>query len=184
MKGVNSRTFLRTWLACLIGCIPLLVLLLIPQLVRSRASDERLLALGVGLLLLLVAAAFVLAPVLSGWLAPFRDTWVPRTALRAAASVWRRNTGGAVIALLAGIAIYAGGQAAGYWLGSAVPYVSDNPDFAADPSQPRWLIHYPAFALQAIVLYVASTLAVAFYGWRLRSLHRHQAAVGAIASTA
>ncbi|WP_156891372.1 hypothetical protein [Agromyces subbeticus] len=181
---MNSRTFLRTWLACLIGCIPLLVLLLIPQLVRSRASDERLLALGVGLLLLLVTAAFVLAPVMSAWLAPVRESWVPQTALRVAASVWRQSTGGAVIALLAGIAIYAGGQAAGYWLGSVVPYVSDNPDFAADPSQQRWLIHYPAFALQAIVLYLASTLAVAFYGWRVRSLHLHlhQATASATAS--
>ncbi|MGF0115238.1 hypothetical protein ACQFYA_02775 [Promicromonospora sp. Marseille-Q5078] len=83
---------------------------------------------------------------------------------------------------LAGIAVYAGGQAVGYWLGSAVPYVSDNPEHLTDPSQPLWVIHYPAYVLQAIVLYLATTLAVAVYGWRMRTLSLQPSATVVMAS--
>ncbi|SKC81884.1 hypothetical protein [Krasilnikoviella flava] len=174
---MNPRTFARTWLGCLVGCLPLLVLLLVPQLMRSRAGSEQLLMIGTGLLLVLLTAAFVLAPVMAAWSAPVRGAWEPRTALRATAVAWRRRRGGATIALLGGIAIYAGGQALGYWIGSAVPYVSDNPEHLTDPSQPLWVIHYPAYVLQAVVLYLATTLAVAVYGWRMRSLSLQRAAM-------
>ncbi len=35
---VEGMRLLRTWLGCLIGCLPLLALLLVPQLMRSRAG--------------------------------------------------------------------------------------------------------------------------------------------------
>lgn len=168
---MDLRTFARGWLASLIGCLPLLALLLVPELMRSRAGSEQLLMIGTSLLLILLTAAFVLAPLMSAWLAPVRGSWEPRTALRATATVWRGRRGSATVALLTGIAIYAGGQAVGYWVGAAVPYVSDNPEHLTDPGQPAWIIHYPAYVLQAIVLYLATTLAVAVYGWRMRSLN-------------
>lgn len=167
---MNLGTFARSWLAHLIGCLPLLALLLVPQLMRSRAGSEQLLMIGTGLLLILLTAAFVLAPLAAAWSAPVRGSWEPRTALRATAAAWRHRRGSATIALLAGVVIYAGGQTVGYWVGSAVPYVSDNPAHLTDPSQPAWIIHYPAYVLQAIVLYLVTTLAVAVYSWRMRSL--------------
>jgi len=179
---VDFRTFARSWLACLIGCLPLLALLLVPQLMRSRAGSEQLLMVGTGLLLVLLTAAFVFAPLMTAWFAPVRGSWEPRTALGATARVWRHRKGSATIALLAGIAVYAGGQAVGYWLGSAVPYVSDNPEHLTDPSQPLWVIHYPAYVLQAIVLYLATTLAVAVYGWRMRTLSLQPSATVVMAS--
>lgn len=172
---MNTGTLARSWLACTIGCLPLLVLLLVPQLMRSRAGDERLLFIGTGLLLLLLIAAFICAPVMTAWSDPVRGSWDRRTALRSTRRVWRHSTRGAVIALSVGILIYALGQVAGYLLGTFVPYVSDNPAHVSDPSQPRWVIHYAAYALQALALFAATTLAVAWYGWRVRALHLKKA---------
>lgn len=164
-------SLLRTWAACLIGCLPLLVLLLIPQLMRSRAGSGALLGLGMTLLLVLLVGAFVVAPALSAWLAPVPRRWTPSTALRSAGALWRTRTGSAVGALALAVVIYAAGQAAGYGLAELAPYVSDNPAHLSDPTAPAWIIHYPAFALQAFVLYLTTTAAVAFYAWRIRGLH-------------
>lgn len=174
---MNIRYLWRTWLACLIACLPILVLLLMPQLMRSRAGGTSSLMIGVGLLLVLLVAAFVCAPLMSAWLAP-APGWQPRSALRAAGALWRGRTGQAALALLAGIGIYTVGQVAGYALAQAVPYVHDNPAFAADPRLSPWIIDYPAFALQAVVLYTLTTLAVAVYAWRMRSLSVQGAAAG------
>ena len=51
-----------------------------------------------------------------------------------------------------------------------MPLVSDNPAFASDPDAPRWIIDYPAYALQAIVLYACTTLALTAYAARIRAL--------------
>lgn len=167
---MDLRTVARGWTACLIGCLPLLILLLVPQLMRSRAGSEQLLVVGTFLLLVLLTSAFLLAPPMTAWLAPVRGAWEPRTALRATAAAWRHRRGSAAVALVAGVAIYAGGQAVGYWVGAVVPYVSDNPEHLTDPNAPAWTIHYPAYVLQAAVLYLATTLAVAVYGLRMRAL--------------
>lgn len=173
---MNLRYLWRTWAACLIACLPILILLLVPQLMRSRAGSASSLMLGVALLLALLVAAFVCAPVMSAWLSP-APGWRPRTALRAAGAVWRRRTRDAAFALLAGIGIYAAGQVIGYLLAEAVPHVHDNPAFATDPSLPRWIVDYPAFVLQAVVLYAMTTAAVAVYAWRMRALSLRSAAV-------
>ncbi|MGX5695450.1 hypothetical protein ACWKWP_04560 [Agromyces soli] len=164
--------FLRSWAVIALGCLPLLALMLVPQLMRSRAGSESLLMAGVLGLFALLAAAVVAAPVLSaiGAPSPTNDAWMPRTALRATASVWRRRRGQAWLALGVFVLLYAGGQALGYAVGAAVPYVHDNPAFASDPDAPRWVIDYPAYALQALVLYACTTLALAVYATRIRAL--------------
>ncbi|MFB7251667.1 hypothetical protein [Microbacterium sp. NPDC056234] len=167
---MNIGNLWRTWLACLIACLPILVLLLVPQLMRSRAGSSSSLMIGVGVLLILIVAAFVCAPLMSAWLAP-APGWRPRSALRATGALWRRRTGRSVLALSAGIGVYAIGQIIGYALAQAVPHVHDNPAFATDPSQSPWLIDYPAFALQAVVIYAMTTLAVAVYAWQMRALN-------------
>ncbi|MFE6997676.1 hypothetical protein ACFVAE_17085 [Microbacterium sp. NPDC057659] len=166
---MKLHILLRTWLVCLFACIPLLALLLVPQLMRSRAGSEQLLLLGTGLLLVLVTAAFIVAPVLSSVAAPGSARWARRTSMRTAAEVWRTRTGRAAAALIAGIAVYALGQTVGYGVGVIVPYIEDNPAHATDPTQSPWILHYPAYALQAVVLYVATTLAVAVYATLLRT---------------
>jgi hypothetical protein len=170
-------SFLRGWAVTALGCLPLLVLLLIPQLMRSRAGSESLLMIGMLLLFALLIAAVVLAPVLSAIAAPVDGTWQPRTALRSARDVWRRRAGQAWLAL-GMLVVYGAGQAVGYLLAEAVPYVHDNPASATDPSAPLWVIVYPAYMLQALVIYAVTTLAIALYGARIRAL-----AVGLARST-
>ncbi|WP_022890366.1 hypothetical protein [Agromyces italicus] len=163
-------TFLRGWAAIALGCLPLAALMLSPQLMRSRAGSESLLMVGMLLLLALLTAAIVLAPVLSAVATPVAGRWEPRTALRSTREVWRRRTGQAWLALGALVLVYGAGQAIGYLIGEAVPYVHDNPASASDPTAPIWIIDYPAYALQAVVLYAVTALAIAIYAARLRAL--------------
>ncbi|HZU92542.1 MAG TPA: hypothetical protein VFF85_02890 [Microbacterium sp.] len=172
---MGSRIFLRTWLGCLIWCLPLLALLLIPQLMRSRAGNEQMLFVGVGLLLALVIGCFAPAPMMSAWLTGVPGSWDIRSAWAATREVWRQCTAQASFALVAAIAIYAAGQALGYGLAEVVPYVHDNPAHVTDPTASPWIIDYPAYALQALVIYAATTLAVAVYAWRIRTLRLRSA---------
>ncbi|MFE6964112.1 hypothetical protein ACFVAJ_03305 [Agromyces sp. NPDC057679] len=172
-------TFLRGWAAVAVGCLPLAGLMLTPQLMRSRAGSESLLMVGMLLLLALLAAAIVLAPGLNALATPVVGRWEPRTALRSTREVWRRSTGQAWLAFGALVLVYGAGQAIGYLLGEAVPYVHDNPASTSDPTAPLWVIDYPAYVLQAVVLYAVTTLAIALYAARVRSL-----ALGLAASAA
>ncbi|TQM18511.1 hypothetical protein FB391_3892 [Microbacterium kyungheense] len=167
---MRPLVLLRTWAAVVLGCLPLLALLLVPQLMRSRAGSETLLMLGVLALFLVLAAAVALAPVMSALAAPVEGVWQPRTALRSARRVWRTRPGQSWLALGLFALVYVTGQVVGYALGEAVPYVRDNPQAAGDPSAPLWVIDYPAYALQAIVIYLFTTLALAVYAARLRAL--------------
>jgi hypothetical protein len=137
---------------------------------RSRAGSEQLLMVGTFALLALLVAAFVAAPVMSAIAAPVADRWTPRSAVQTTCAVWRSRTGQAWLTLGVSVLIYAAAQSVGYWVGAVVPSVSDNPAFGTDPSASRWLIDYPAYALQAVTIYAITTLAITWYGWRIRSL--------------
>jgi hypothetical protein len=163
-------TFLRVWAVVALGCLPLLALLLVPQLMRSRAGSEALLMVGVPAMFAVLAAAVVIAPILSAFGAPVDRVWEPRTALAGARRVWRTRRAQSWLALGVFALIYVVGQIVGYAVGSVAPYVHDNPAFADDPAASRWVIDYPAYALQASVIYVFTTLALAAYASRLRTL--------------
>lgn len=152
----------RTWLAAAVGALPLLVLLLIPQLMRSRAGSEQLLAVGTVLLLTLVVAAVVLAPFASAFAAP-TDSWRLSTAWGSTRRVWRERRGAAVLAVLVFVAGYVLSQIVGLLIAAAVPYFSALPEGG-------WQIHYPAYALQAVVIYAIVTLSLAGYADRIRAL--------------
>ncbi|MFC8681943.1 hypothetical protein ACFT30_10505 [Microbacterium ureisolvens] len=162
--------FLRTWLVSIAVCLPLLALLLIPQLMRSRAGSGQLLIIGTFALLVLLVAAFVLAPVMSAIAAPVAERWTPRSALRRSRAVWRSRTGRAWVALGGAVLAYAAAQGVGYWVGVVVPSVRDNPAFGSGVSEARWLIDYPAYTLQAVAIYAITTLAIAGYGCRIRAI--------------
>lgn len=163
-------TFLRTWAAVALGCLPLFALMLVPQLMRSRAGSEGLLMVGVLVMFALLAAAVVLAPVMSAVATPVDGVWETRSALGATRRVWRTRRGQAWLAFGAFVVLYAVGQMVGYAVGALVPYVHDNPAAASDPAASPWVIDYPAYALQAVVLYAFTTLALAVYAARMRSL--------------
>ena len=89
-------------------------MLLIPELMRSRAGSEQLLMIGTLALLGLLVTAFILAPVMSAIAAPVAERWVPRSAFRGSRAVWRSRTGQAWLALGGAVLVYAAAQAVGY----------------------------------------------------------------------
>ncbi len=153
----------------MVANVPMLVLLLVPQLMRSRAGSEALLFAGTSLYLVLIAAALFTAPRVTAWAAPNGDAWSPRAASETARAIrrtqprafWRRVGEWGILFVL--------GQAAGLSVAALLPYVEDNPEFGA-AGGPRWIVHYGSFAVQAITVYLFSCLSFAWLGARLRAL--------------
>lgn len=165
LRAVLSKVFL----ASLVVNFPMLALLLLPQLMRSRAGSEGLLLIGSTLYCALVAVALTTAPRVSGWAAPRADLWTARTAGRTARGVrrtqgrefWRRVGECFLLFLLA--------QAVGFGIAWLMPYIWDNPAFGA-PGEPRWILHYRNYAVHAVTIYLLSCLSFAWLGARLRQL--------------
>ena len=156
-------------LASLVVNLPMLVLLLVPQLMRSRAGSETLLLIGSTLYCALVAFALMIAPRVNAWVAPWADVWTASTAGRTARGIlrtqaqelWRRVGEWLLFFLLA--------QAAGFCVAWLLPYVEDNPAFGG-PGEPRWVIHYLNYVVHVVTIYLVSCLSFAWFGARLRQL--------------
>lgn len=165
LLAVLPRIFLATTLANL----PMLALLLVPQLMRSRAGSETLLFVGSTLYIALIAVALMIAPPVSAWAAPRVELWTTRTARLTAREIrrtqtrefWRRVGEWSLFFVLA--------QAAGLSIAWLLPYVSNNPEFGA-PGEPRWLIRYGNYVAQVVIIYLFSCLSFAWFGARLRQL--------------
>lgn len=162
------RVFLRTWLGVAIYSLPLLVLLLVPQLMRSRAGSEQLLFIGIALLLVLLVACTYVSPIASAWLAPHPPDWTRRTAIANTRAVWRTRRTDAVLALAGLIVVYGIGQIAGFGLAEVLPHVTDNPDFVDGGTESRWNIHYGPYVVQAVLIYAFTTAGLAWYATRIR----------------
>jgi hypothetical protein len=164
------RALFRTCAAALLACLPILALLLVPSLMRSRAGSETLLAIGSTLFVILVVAAILAAPVLSAVAAPLGHHW-KRGTVRATVRELRRTRPRAFWWTIGEFfAILLVSQLAGLAVALVAPYVASNPAHATDPAAPAWIIDYPNYALQACVIYVVICFAVAWYGTRLRDL--------------
>jgi hypothetical protein len=160
---------LRTLLASLVAYLPMLGLLLVPQLMRSRAGSESLLLIGSTLYLLLIAAALLTTPLLSALAAPSGDSWAPRSACATVRAIRRSRP----LAFWQRVGewglLFIAGQAAGLLVAYFLPYVEDNPQFGT-MGQPRWILQYDNYATQAVVVYLLSCLSFAWLGTRLRAL--------------
>jgi|SRR5687768_15655472 len=165
----EPAVLLRTFLASTIANVPMLCLLLVPQLLRSRAGSETLLMLGTTLYLGLIVVALVTTPRLTARVAPHGESWSPSTAGASVHAIrrgrplafWRR--------LGEWCLLFVAGQAAGFVVAELFPYIEQNPRFG-DPAQPRWLLHHGHYALQAVTVYLLSCLSFAWWGTRLRAL--------------
>ena len=159
----------KVLLASLVVNLPMLALLLVPQLMRSRAGSEALLLIGSTLYCALVGIALTFAARVSGWAAPRATVWTTRSAGRTARGIrrtqaqefWQRVGEWLLLFLLA--------QAAGFLIAWLLPYVWDNPEFGT-PGEPRWIISYGNYAVQAVTIYLFSCLSFAWFGVRLRQL--------------
>lgn len=153
---------LRAWAGLALIGLPLLVLLLIPQLMRSRGSTEQLMMIGVGLQMVLLAGLIIAAPVGAALTAAAPPAWLPRTALWAARDTWSGNRRTGWMALGVFAVVYTAGQVVAYGFAAVVPYAETNEPL------PGWTIHYGPYAVQALIIYGWTTLAAALYAVRLR----------------
>ena len=167
----EPAVLLRVFLASTIANVPMLCLLLVPHLMRSRAGSETLLMLGTTLYLGFIALSLVTTPQLTAWVAPHGESWSPSTA-RAAVHAIRRGRPLAFWQRLGEWCIlFVAGQTAGFVVAELFPYIEENPRFGV-PDQPRWLLHYGNYALQAVTVYLFSCLSFAWWGTRLRAMTR------------
>jgi hypothetical protein len=147
----------------------MLALLLVPQLMRSRAGSETLLLVGSSLYCALVVIALATAPGISALAAPKPDRWTTRTAARTARELGRVHPRDVSWRVGEWFLLFLVAQAAGLLVAWVTPYVSDNPEFGA-PGQPRRILHYQNYAIQAIAIYLFSCFSFAWFGARLRQL--------------
>ncbi|MFJ9584829.1 hypothetical protein [Streptomyces acidicola] len=160
----------RTYLLALVVYAPILALLLVPQLMRSRAGSEAMLAVGSVLLLALVVAAVVIAPEVSAKAAPQGDLWRFGRA-RARVRVLIRTRRRTYFLRLGEFAVlYLVAQGVGGILAWMMPYVWENPAHEADPAQSAWILDYPNYAAQAVTIYLVTCFALTWYATRLRTL--------------
>ena len=159
----------RGFLTSLVANIPLLALLLMPQLMRSRAGSEALLFVGTTLYFGLVTVALMTAAPVSAWAAPETEVWTPSTASRTTRLLWRTEPRECWQRVGEWFLFFVLAQAVGFCVGWLMPYVRDNPDFVA-AGEPRWLIRYDRYALHAVTIYLFSCLSFAWFGTRLRQL--------------
>jgi hypothetical protein len=159
----------KVFLSSLVANLPMLALLLVPQLLRSRAGSETLLFVGSTLYCVLIVIALTTAPLVSAWAAPRAESWTTRTAGGTTREIrrtrgrdfWQRIGEWFLFFLLA--------QAAGLFVAWLMPYVWDNPAFGA-PREPRWIHSYRNYAAHALTIYLFSCLSFAWFGARLRQL--------------
>lgn len=150
---------LRTWGAMCLAGLPVLIVLLIPALQRSRAGSGALLAVGVTVLLTLVVLLVVVAPLISAIVAP-GPSWRPSGALRSTGRVWREHRRSAVVALALFVVGYVLAQVVGYGVGVLVP------PFTGEGAALRF--DYGAFALQGVATYAVVTASASVYADRIR----------------
>ena len=147
----------------------MLGLLLVPQLMRSRAGSETLLMFGATLYLVLIAVALRTTPLVAAWAAPKGEPWSPRHVNATVRALWRNRPLAFWRCMGEWCILFVLAQAAGLVVASLCPYVEDNPRFGA-VNEPRWLIHHGCYALQAVTIYVVSCLSFAWLGTRLRAI--------------
>ena len=165
----EPAVLLRTFLASMVANLPMLGLLLIPQLMRSRAGSETLLLVGSTLYLVLIAVALFTTPRLSAWVAPLGDSWSPGTASATVGALRRTRPLAFWQRVGEWLVVFVAGQAVGYLLAAVLPPVEDNPRFGLE-GESRWLLDYGRYALQAVTIYLFSCLSFAWLGTRLRTM--------------
>jgi hypothetical protein len=159
----------KIFLATLVANLPMLALLLVPQLMRGRAGSETLLFIGSALYLALIAVALTISPRASVWTVPRAGVWTARTARQTVHSIRRSHAREFWLRVAEWLLLFVLAQAIGLFIAWLMPYIRDNPQFGA-AGEPRWIINYGNYAVQAVTIYLFSCLSFAWFGARLRQL--------------
>ena len=158
----------RAFVASIVANLPMFALLLVPQLMRSRAGSETLLAIGTLLYLALITVALLITPRVTARVAP-NEGWSPSTANATVHRVFRTQPRAFWQRVGEWFVLFALAQGAGLLVAWFLPYVSDNPGFGI-PGQSRWVIDYSNYFIQAVTVYLVSCFSFAWLGARLRDL--------------
>ncbi|WP_436775559.1 hypothetical protein [Yinghuangia sp. YIM S09857] len=159
----------RVYLAALAVNLPVLALLLTPQ-IRSRVGSETTMAVSAVVLLVLVVTAVVFAPEVSAKVAPAGDQWRAGTARSQVRALMRQDRRAYWWRLGEFVALYAAAQGVGGLIAWMRPHIWRNPDFGIDPGAELWEFDYANFALQAVGIYAVICLALSWYACRLRQM--------------
>ena len=160
----------RTFVASMVANLPMFALLLVPQLMRSRAGSETLLAIGTVLYLALITVALLTTPRVTARAAP-DEGWSPATANTTVRRIFQTQRAAFWQRIGEWFLLFALGQGAGLLVASLLPYVADNPQFGI-PGQSRWVLDYGNYFVQAVTIYGVSCFSFAWLGTRLRALAR------------
>ena len=158
----------RAFLASIVANLPMLALLLVPQLMRSRAGSETLLAIGTVVYLGFITVALLTTPRVTARAAP-NDDWTPSTANATVHRVFQTQRGAFWLRMGEWCILFALAQGAGLLIAWVLPYVADNPRFGL-PGQSRWIVNYRNYFVQAVAIYLFSCLSFAWLGLRFRAL--------------
>lgn len=158
----------RAFLASIVANLPMFALLLVPQLMRSRAGSETLLAIGTVVYLGLITVALVTTPRVTARAAP-NEGWSPSTANATVHRIFQTQRGAFWLRMGEWCILFALGQGAGLLIAGLLPYVADNPRFGI-PGQSRWIILYRNYFVQAVTIYLFSCFSFAWLGLRFRAL--------------
>ena len=159
----------KVFLASVLANLPMLALLLVPQLMRSRAGSETLLLFGATLYLVLIAVALLSTPLVTAWAAPRGEAWSPGTVNATVRALQRSHPLAFWQRVGEWCLLFVAAQAAGVVVAYFVPYIEDNPRFGVG-GEPRWIVHYGSYVLQAVAIYAISCLSFAWLGTRLRAM--------------
>lgn len=162
--------FGKAFLASIVANLPMFALLLVPQLMRSRAGSETLLAIGTVVYLGLITLALLTTPRVTARAAP-NEGWLPSTANATVHRIFQTQRGAFWQRIGEWCVLFALAQGAGLLIAWLLPYVSDNPRFGI-PGQSRWIVHYRNYFVQAVTVYLFSCFSFAWLGMRFRALAR------------
>jgi hypothetical protein len=151
-------------MSAVVATLPVLVILLIPQLVRGDAGAPALTSVAGTILNAAFIAAVILIPTVNGWLDPEVPDWTSTTAMATTGRVWRTRIWLALLAVLALLGIFAAGQTAAYFLSQASPAIVAG------------TLDYSRFVAQELVVYlVGYVLSLTTYVLLIRLLARRTA---------
>ncbi|MBO3087637.1 hypothetical protein [Cellulomonas dongxiuzhuiae] len=164
----RAAVLLRLWALLLVVAVPLAALMLTPTLMRSRAGGASGLSwVGITVFVLLCLALVPLSVSLASRVAPLEPDWPAGGGRRVSADLrtrhprawWRR------LGELVGLLVVS--QLAGCAVAAVLPYAYRVP---ARDGGSEWAIDYPAYATQAVVMYLVICFAAAWFAHRVRSL--------------
>jgi len=162
--------FVLTTIAASFFALPMLALMLVPELMSSREGSESFLAIGTTLYLALVVLLVVFTPAISGIVAPTPLGWTWKRALGTANTLRKTMPRAFWLRVAEFIGVFVLAQVVGMLYAEANPYLYMVREYAQEGESIYWEINYPNYYRQALLVYGITCVGAGWYGTRLRAL--------------